>query len=611
MTATTDIRLILNEYLSHIIYLDDQFKVFWRRQVKGLEEIKKPMRRTISKDQQENNVGSNPTKKQFDGKSLYNFCLAAQKDFSDLTITPLIYENRFDEDKEELLEIIKKLQSAKLVVIDGFLSKRMHAADIIAQMKNSQELKLIVIYTAQRTETLDRFENEGYELREGKFVSENGKDKTYSYAITQDFALMICEKDHFDFRDIINSYVDLFLNHYGRFPVAFIDVVSKIEKNNSKYLSTFSKPFDSLMLLQSSSEGLPQEDMHTTLNSIIVNQIKQDMHVNSSIIKNIYDEEFNMLERRIKADDFKIILFECLKEMISKIKKCKNKTIIIETLESIDVEEYKQLLLILVKERENFGSKTRNVCTQFKSIYADTYLNNLFQKDKGLNLPSVIQNDIKKARKNDLADIESLIPLFISTLANKVKDSEYLLQLSNMVSLMKTYKYPGKQTKLEDIFSDCYEVDTLRDDAPTINKLFAGDIYYDATSSEDIYLCITPSCHLFRPNKVNNTVLFIKGAVNKKYPSGKQKDSEHLTFLPDPNEENDVCIVKWDFHNIKQLDLKQKDESVFNNWFRPYRLLDEYHKQIMSEFNSFYSKVGVEELFVKSNKTLTDILLES
>ena len=92
-------------------------------------------------------------------------------------------------------------------------------------------------------------------------------------------------------------------------------------------------------------------------------------------------------------------------------------------------------------------------------------------------------------------------------------------------------------------------------------------------------------------------------------PDRNLKDSEHFTILPGIEDENQILRVVWQYHRIVNLDLKKVSMDDYENLYRPYRLTYEHIRQIMGEFVSFYSKSGVEELFLKADTALDYLLL--
>lgn len=614
----TNLKSVLNNYLSHIIYLDDQFKIFWERT--GRTTIsktpqKKPARKRASNNKTEAHTTDTLQMKKdrtFEGKELYNFCLAAQTDFSNLTITPLIYDEKYDQDEDKRLELNEKLKTAKLIVIDGNLSDNYHAIDVVEELKNSEELKLVVVYTAQKIETIGKFNDKNYELRDRTFKNAQGRDVTYNYAITDDFSLMICEKREFNFNDIVNAYTELFLKFYGYFPIGFIDMINTIEQKNSKYLFKFSKPFDSLMFLQTQAEGLPLEDVGDSLKNMLINNIRQDIELNTNILKKIYEEELNEISKSLDKDNFEIILKNTLDDILRK-SGCNNKISNVFKKE-IEIDTYKELMKKVVESKEDMSKTISNVSKELTKIYVDKRIEALKNSEPQYkDLPDSFFKDAKSVRESEISSLRNIIPIFLTMFVNKRKNLGEDSKIANLLTTLKINRYEDKSHGFSDIFNDCFDESYMlkkEHESEVINKLFSGDVFFkEVGDKKEVLLCMTPSCHMLRPKKVDHVIQFVRGVCCDKYPVEKfLRDSDHVSLLPDPNNSNKIIIVKWHLHDTVSLDLKHIDESWFKA-IRPYKIIDDYYKQIVSEFNSFYSKIGVERLFLKTDRTVAKIIL--
>ena len=147
----------------------------------------------------------------------------------------------------------------------------------------------------------------------------------------------------------------------------------------------------------------------------------------------------------------------------------------------------------------------------------------------------------------------------------------------------------------------------------TYNKVKQGDVFFRyakdrSTQVEECYLCIMPKCHMLRPDKIDGKLQLIKGMVKDAKSGRVLRENEHLTLLPNPRMENQTLFVTWQFYNVFSMDLEYLDSETYDGLYREYRLDDDYVRQIMGEFNAFYAKVGVEEIFAKNNIIFPGIL---
>lgn len=72
---------------------------------------------------------------------------------------------------------------------------------------------------------------------------------------------------------------------------------------------------------------------------------------------------------------------------------------------------------------------------------------------------------------------------------------------------------------------------------------------------------------------------------------------EHLTILPDHQDEEKLICIVWDFSDIQVLEIQN-----LSNFTRPYRLEPGYIQQIMNAYIAYQSRTGVDELLLRAHQ---------
>lgn len=602
---------ILQKYLSHIVYIDDEFKVTWR--IKENEEVRRPPRSSRHKVVQEEKksvISSAPSTTD----NLAEFCMAVREEYPEILLTPVVYKEPMDVEN-----LVVHMKNARLLVIDWKLSDKVTAIQLLNREEFFGQLRFCVIYTSRLEEAETEFVSCIPNVRETGLKKGMFNGQRYDYVRINSVIYMICAKDKFDFHMIIDSLTEIFVSEIGYFPIAFIDMIARLEEKVPFYLNEFSYPFDNLLLLQSNSDGLPLSELSYIISDMIINNIKSDIELNDKVLDGIYEKQISRLNNLLEEDkDFCARLDEILKYILDRLSCGEERKIF----QSISIDEYKNIIQKAIKRPDNLSKGIHNASESLARLYAKKKVEYVISF--GNNLSS----DMKKVQKELVGlykkqiqnKIEKVFPVCLMILSNPKESYD----LNRLVTSLKVVKYTEDKRKFPDIFNDCYECKDeymclkISENGPALgslqNKLNAGDIFYLRTEQgqeEKFYLCIVPSCHLLRPKKVEGILLFVEGKVVDKKPDNTLKDSEHFTILPGVNDRQMLVRVVWQFHRIYMLDLKRMARKKYDNFCRPYRLTNEYFRQIMGEFVAFYSKSGVEELFLKGDSALEQLLVQS
>lgn len=627
---------ILRKYLSQITYIDDEFKVEWEEKEIVEEEPDRPRRargyigknsgwvkQDIDDDKEqygENSESGNVWKEKIVEKdSLWNFCVYMQKKYPDLSLVPVPYSAN-----TTMNALQNYIDSAKLLVIDWKLEDSPKTAiDVIKNSNFKNMFKLCVIYTSDLLQAEEDFcKNMGFS--EEKIRKEEDKGRQYIYVIDNANLFMLCEKSKFTFEDIIEVFSTLFIREIGFFSISFMEMFAHFEKKIPQYLNDFKEPFDSLLLLQTISDHMPLAELNYEFDNMVINTLKDDIHLDGGVLEGIYHQKIGDIRKIITEEtDFKDRLQESIERICKSIGEGKK---VLGCLKKIEEEKYKRLIEEAISDEDQLYKSIEKAGADFAEIYFKIKFENDINK-----IASLRENDkgklwkiYKKAELDKVKEkVIDAIPVFLMILLEPEK--EWNQTLRKLLFMLKIRKYGKESIKLENIFRGCYEqggngnfelkkMDEKNYDWSLIhNKIKQGDVFFkynkeDENKVDACYLCIMPACHILRPEKIEGKVQLISGTVKEKKPNKEIRHSEHLTMLPNPKMESRTLYVTWQFHDIVTLNLVNLQKEVYANFYRVYRLDDDYIRQIMGKFISFYSKVGVEEIFAKSNVAFPRIM---
>lgn len=625
---------IIKNYLNTIVYIDDKFSLSLLGSSNTEEEnqVKKPRRRgrVTSRGLDDAQVESASTLEEEDtsqeNDNLVFLLQNMQREFPNIKLQIVKYT-----DENDQTYIQNCIRSSKFVVIDWKLDEKNQsytAADALQVIEQEKtQMKLLAVYTSDLEDACIDFEDK-FQL---KFIEKKQKEKKYKYTIFNNSVVMICNKNEFTAQDLINTYADLLIEIYGCFPSIFFDMLNKMDERVGMLLQKFAKPFDSMLLLQIKSSGLSYEDSLEFLRNIVVNTVKDELMPEQVILEQIYCN---------KMDTIKGIILnkpETLNEKIEKMNKdiCKavskaNKNkyeIYKKHAPNIIKEEFQKILSQQDSVREKVNGFSSTVLTISTRI-ADEIAKEMNQKD----LDKIIDELMNKGLKEKYSDIqkedlnteslvtfikkknrslneeikgfcEQITPLILLALIEPLEKKLLNELICNMK--LKVYSKDEEVNDLIENAEECFSKNGVQ------NVFASGDIFYKkgVNGAYEFFMNIVPSCQMFRPKKIEKKFLFISGEVVKKVEQNKLRDSEFILYLPEPSDETNILCVKWKFHDIRQLDLKSCEKNNFSEYKRPYRLIDDYFRQLMSKFNAYYAKVGVDDLFIDTSFIVGNLFL--
>lgn len=567
---------ILSKYFNNIVFIDDNFII--NRETKDtdtdVEIIFDDFDPTsITSDQtassiqpQEPNSSYSPFSKNTVAENIYKLLDECKKD--NINIFPYIFK-----ENDSMDNIINFLDNANLIILDWELlhSSPKKTIEIINTLSQQNILRFVIIYTNEpdlssiQYQLKTRFSTNYLIIDEKNNILKIGSIYT-----------MICSKNILNIRQALEQFNSILIEKYGYLFISFFDLSQQIHNQTSKVLSDFMHPFESLLTLQLKSDSaLNEENYEEHLRNIILNHLNDNIKINCNIITGMICNYKSNLEN-LKNKDFKNIKNSIKNSIKNKPFFTENKTTLKKLYNNFTKDHFVCLLDNVLENNLYMSSDKRNA-----------EFNKLLEK---------IKNDCT-LDKEEFKSFRSNIELFLLTaLFNNSANID--LMTANLLKLMKLIPYT-KNNWIEIINNLSINIKSSdKFKTKATNILHCGDILANEKDGKFL-LCITPPCDTFRPTKVNFNIKYILGKIVNEIPNNS-KESVHYSVLPLNNK---VITVEWCMFNEKIFNLKNNNDlDILKKYNRPYRLQKEYIQQIISKSISFWSRSGVNEVFIKNTK---------
>lgn len=621
---------IIKSYLNTIVYIDDKFglSLVGEESEPALEQPKRILRRSANSNTEETHlIYSNPEPTP-ERDQLTVLLEKMQRKYPNIKLQPVKYSGEEDKAYVEL-----NIKSSKLVVIDWQLSEtgtqdKYTAVDVIQiALQTSSQMRLLVVYTSDADGAESDFIRKGVIT---KFSESELRGNKFKFAIENSSIIMLCQKSNFTAEYLIEAYADLIIGNFGYFPVAFLDMLLCLDKKAGSLLKRFSQPFDSILLMQLENSGVNYNDNIELLRNLVTNSVYDEIQCDPCIVDNMYKERINTLIKLEELDDtaFAQKRDDAIDYLLSRCGKENKK--VYKALKEIPIPLFKNSLKAINVEPENWHEsldvfqnflieQASIICADniVKEFHEQAEINSKTSGQKGRvdNLKRKIYLNLFRAEKAFIKEVLSNTTSFFLMLLSDLKIGA---SINDLIANLKLKTYINDDPDLGKLIDENMVLDTdgkVHESCKEKmkNKLFPGDILFKEGPSGpgDFIICITPSCQMFRPFKVDYVVSYVRGEMLTKGLEKNKRDSEHVSIIPHPSVTDKLIGIKWKFHEIIQFDLKTRSGiDNLKSYKRQYRLTDDYYRQITSEFNSFYSKVGVEDLFIKNSTELANFFLK-
>ena len=547
MTSITALR----EHLSNVIYIENNFGLDlikskvevemgdWDDFEEAITMRQSPALVANQSFDNEANINNNAV-------SISNFFGAVQRQIPDINILPYYYDESVFWDKIDSFK--KKLSHFPLIIIDWQLEEResgktgIDVFDTI--IKNNEVLHYYVMYSNEISNAVTSFSEKYTDVKMGE-IREDG------VVMIDNAIVMFANKRTKNINDIIEALEKFTIENYGFLPQLFLSVKQQIEEKTASLYDDF-MGLDSALLPQLVVDeaydysGMEEE----VISSIVMNKLSSDLSMNrkgitygKSVLLNLLNAEYSEENFELAKKIFKRALPITFAVFCERIRKIKELAIVNDF--GFDSLKNASQFLLTGSTEERFDSSTSEIR----------------------------KNEIRKSNINKF--------IFLLVACN---DGCFYQKYAKLLSLIKFTEY-DEDNRLQ--------MGSLGVDASVVS-LCQGDVFISEDNSSYL-MCITPTCQLIRPGKINNTYTFLKGTFSDapSTSSQKQKYSMYLTN----SDKTEVRLVNWEF--FEPVVLKFPILEGYNEYTRFYRLNVEYTHKVVELYSEYIKQIGVEELFSK------------
>lgn len=621
-------RKILREYFSEVTYIDDEFNTELVKTSKGIvsdDEVPEEMpldtefELALNDDNEvlSDTEAAKDVIKENDSELTSALALMkilaklSEEEFKGIKLTPMIYDETVSEQ-----QLIGKMLKANLTVIDWDLGRGKKALPIIKSMLYMvSRLKVVVVYTngfeSAKNSVEDIFDEIDYVIKEKHLICFQCRE--YSKSL-----VFIVDKQYLNLIEILDKIEDIFIKENGIMPVAVLDIADQLREKSGELFGAFCKPFEDIYFLQMHYSEVANGEMPNYLTDVIIRKIYSDVQINSDLGNELLINKKKSLIDVLRDKDVEVRIRDCSNQL-QQYFSGENKILLNQQME-LDPSVYKDVLKELEKSDK---LKWTDIIKQFKPMLKklkERYINLKLQEIVGddedsiklkegfVNIYNRLEGEIKKMAAVELEIYKKeVMPVFLQMLICR---EPFLKCLPELVENMKYHKY--ENTEMNSILGEAFILKEYAKNNFMMNKIHFGDILY-RKSPDEYLLCITPPCDAFRPMKVDFEYTFIRGKiVDADQVKKERKESVHITIYPVENSgeamQRQNSYIMWRLFDIVTFDLNnQKQFEEICKYNRQYKLDEGYTRQIANKFISYYSRAGVDEIFVKNEKSLISV----
>lgn len=519
------------------------------------------------------------------------------------------------ESKESIEQAEKLIESSHLAVIDWELDATQGETTINLlkrAIKNKNRMKMIVIYTRSPDKARSSLQVTFKEFPPNRVGGSSGTN--YDLIKMDNALLLICDKQNFNARDILDTFISQIVENFGYFPFGFFDAINKMNDQTALILQRFSYPFDTSLILQLSSSGFSQNDYAQMVSKLISNHFNKSLDIDPTILQSIVDNWKIQIHDLLKMtqEDFIRFVHKFIDDIcgLHNLDSTNGKMNVkyLKLFKSLEHEKWASYLNIL----QNIDLTKTN---PFEKLRYAVILDLLslktkqeFDKHDYHSALETVHSQIKSNYlkmfqdkfKEELYEVlKPLIPvIFVFLISSRAHAKNIRQSVRELVDIMKVVPYETNVISGADLLSD----------EQLINFFSSGDVLFGKDNK--VLACISPSCDAFNPaKKVDHHLKFICGTIINKDSSFKNlKEGQHISILPKPNSPSDMICIKWEFYKTEVIDIKN-NFSDYKTYSRPYRFEQSYCQQIINEYLSYHSRSGVDELFFKKDSSMRNFFV--
>ena len=531
--------------------------------------------------------------------------------YEEIHLHPILYTQSIEDSK-----LCDRIFTSPLTVMDWNLGNGRNAFSIIHELfLRTQCLRVVVVYTANYNEALDALK-EDTEMKEYQEFMEEKEDCFSCYQGNNKSLLILAQKNMFNVLALIDKVSDIFLKYCGVMPVALLDYMESSQNNSDSLIGDFSYPFEAMYSLQMSFSEMAESDVPGVITSFIQNRLLSACVVCTDIVAELFQSKRDLLKRfadRNEADargvfsasidilkgkteeDNQDIWDTMLKEGFLQFRSCCASAAQSNSHWPLQMDEFNDLIAVV---------KNAIIEERTKRLLSNCIENSKLE-GQGETIEKLKQELMKIVEQQYKTKVEAYLKQTLPILIEMVISKDQML--FSVIGLIKNMKYTYYQEKsLRGILAGKERNNKQAKLEALMNIIHFGDIL---VKDNEYLLCMTPPCDAFRPSKTKGTYIFIRGAVTEKNAlTNKRKECFHLSVAPATDGSDSIIFISWCFYAIEKFDLtNEKDLNRFREYERPYMMDESYARQISAKFTSFFSRAGVDELFVKAEENLRSI----
>ncbi|MBQ8321443.1 MAG: hypothetical protein IJX92_03665 [Clostridia bacterium] len=547
----------LRNHLSNVIYIENNFGLdLFKSKVEvergGLENFEDAIDMRQPPSAVASQASVDETSVDNKSGSLSDFFGMAQRKAADINILPYYYDASAFWNQTDSLK--KKLSHFPLIIIDWQLEEKdvkRTGIDVLETIiQNNEILHYYVIYSNEISSAMTSFSQKFNDVKIGE-IKENG-------VIALDNAIvMFANKRTRNLNEIIEALENFTIDNYGYLPQLFLSVKQQIENKTAALYNEF-MGLDTMMLPQLitdeaySYNGLEDE----LLKTFIMNKLRDDLKItdnsSESYIKNSIRR---LLSKQVSQTAFEKALSIC------------------------NINREVPIVLTYAEYQER--------CSQVLTLnYMDLELLPALK----LSAHLFVKGSVCTAKPEEITVLSNYDreKVYIFVLILSISNDENFL--FNYVKLYKLIKLSEYKDDKKFSIKECF-------DASRCNTLCQGDVFID---DENNYLiCVSPSCQLMRPKKINHCYMFLKGTIDSS-ANENQKQYYEISLLN--KEMNKVVPVKISFFDPVVIDMSDGTHAdKYQKYVRLFSLHIEYIHKVVELFSEYIKQIGVEELFGKTS----------
>lgn len=536
--------------------------------------------------------------------------------YAGVRFTPVLFKGNLEREV-----LVRKIQEAPLTLIDWDLGTGEKAFDFINQLfETTKQLKVIVVYTGNYIEAINAMREDTH-LKDCEEISTK-----YSgfncYRCNYKSLIIVAAKQSYNLESILDIIPEVFIDNCGLMPVALLDYMASAQHVSDELFGAFCHPFEDVYWLQMYFSELNEADIPSAIEEFIQNKICEACDITPQISDEMFAYYKDRLITLVEMPDEEAseVFHQALNALHSHLQG--PNIDFCDALLTLDYAQIKAACTSAIRDSKTWGElieKFSAVLSTAKTVIADKKVTSLLAPFAGLQMPEewIEKIDQLKAQihENIKAQVDSeceifsteIFPVLVQIL---VSSPDILFSGVELVRNLKyrNYDNPDLNVLLSDgkAMKKEGKVNYLK------NKFHYGDVLIrrEKGNPTEYLLCISPPCDVCRPGKIKLNISFIRGIEIPEHElTVRRKENMHVSVLPiTENGKEHLKYVAWRLFDIVKFDMGDKEDyEEICSYSRPFMMSEQYSRQIGNLFTAYFSRAGVDELFMKSVESLRTI----